>query len=94
MHTDAFHHSLALIDYLAPIVPRVAAHDRKLARALRRTATAMPLRIAAGEPERAHLAAGRVHVMLTMAQAWGYVHDDDIAEALHTARVLHEVTAP
>ena len=94
MHTDAFHQSLALIDHLAPLVPRIAAHDRKLARALRRAATAAPLCIAQEEPERAHLAAGRVHVRRTMAQAWGYVHDDDIAEALYAARLVHEATAP
>jgi hypothetical protein len=94
MYTHAFHLSLALIDYLAPLVPRIRVHDRKLARALRSSASAAPLHVAADEPEQAHMAAARVHVMLTVAQTWGYVHDDDIAEALYTARILHEATAP
>jgi hypothetical protein len=97
VHTDAFHTSLALIDHLAILVPRIALHDRKLARALRTSATAIPVHIAAGTPERlarAHTAAVRVHVMLIVAQSWTYVPDDDLADAQDTARRLETLTAP
>jgi hypothetical protein len=96
MHSDAFHTSLALIDHLALLVPRIALHDRKLARALRSSATAIPVHLAAGEPARlarAHAAAGRVHVMLVVAQAWAYVPADDLADAQDTARRLETLTA-
>jgi hypothetical protein len=97
MHSDAFHTSLALIDHLALLVPRIALHDRKLARALRTSATAIPVHLAAVEPARlarAHAAAGRVHVMLVVAQAWAYVPADDLADAQDTARRLETLTAP
>jgi hypothetical protein len=94
MHSDAFHTSLALIDHLALLVPRIALHDAALARALRTSATAVPVHIAAGKPARAHSAAGRVHVMLVIAQAWAYVPADDLADAQDTARQLETLTAP
>jgi hypothetical protein len=97
MNTDAFHISLALIDYLAAILPRVHMHDPALARSLRSAATAMPQHIAAAEPARlarAHAAALRAHVMLTVVQAWGYAPGDDLTAALDTARRLHALTAP
>jgi hypothetical protein len=52
--------------------------------------------IAAGQPERlarAHAAAGRVHVMLLVAQSWTYVPADDLAETQDTARRLEALTA-
>jgi hypothetical protein len=52
--------------------------------------------IAAGKPERlarAHAAAGRVHVMLIVAQSWAYVPADDLADAQDTARQLEKLTA-
>jgi hypothetical protein len=97
MNTDAFHTSLALIDYLAVIVPHVYMHDPALARALRTAATAIPQHLAAAEPERlarAHAAAIRLHVMLLIAQAWAYVPADDLADAQDTARKLEALTAP
>lgn len=60
----------------------------------RSSASVAPLHVAADEPEKAHKAACRVQVMLSVAQAWGYVHDDDVAEAQNTARLLHEATTP
>jgi hypothetical protein len=56
-------------------------------RALRSSATAIPVHIAARKPERlarAHTAAGRVHVMLIVAQSWAYVPADDLADAQRT----------
>jgi hypothetical protein len=50
--------------------------------------------IAAGKPARAHSAAGRVHVMLVIAQAWAYVPADDLADAQDTASRLEKLTAP
>jgi hypothetical protein len=97
MQTDAFHTSLALIDHLALLVPRIALHDAALARALRTAATAIPVHIAAGKPDRlarAHAAAVRVHVMLLVAQAWACVPADDLADAQDTARRLEALTAP
>jgi hypothetical protein len=84
MHTDTFHTSLALIDYLATIVPHVHMHDPALARTMRTAATAIPVHIAAGTPDRlarAYSAAVRVHVMLLIAQAWAYMPADDLADA-------------
>jgi hypothetical protein len=97
MNTDAFHTSLALIDHLATIVPHVHMHDPALARALRTSATAIPVHIAAGTPERltrAHAAALRLHVMLLVAQAWAYMPADNLADAQDTARQLETLTAP
>jgi hypothetical protein len=96
MHTDAFHASLALTDYLAVIAPHVHMHDPRLAQALRSAATAIPHHLAAEEPgrlARAHTAAGRVHAALCVVQAWGYVPADDPAEAQYTARNLHALIA-
>jgi hypothetical protein len=93
MHTDAFHTSLALIDNLAPIVHLIAAHDPHLAHSLRQAASAIPQHIAAGRLARAHKAAVRVHVLLLVAQAWGYLHTATLAEAQHTARHLQALTA-
>jgi hypothetical protein len=96
-HSDAFHTSLALIDHLAILVPRIALHDHKLARAMRSMATAIPHLIAAAEAAplaRAHKAAGRIHIMLDVVQAWGYVLPEDLSEARDTARRLHALTAP
>jgi hypothetical protein len=84
MHTNAFHHSLALIDYLAVIVPHVHMHDPALARIMCTAATAIPVHIAAAEPDRlarALTAALRVHVMLLVTQAWAYMPADDLAGA-------------
>jgi hypothetical protein len=50
-----------------------------------------------GQPERlarAHAAAGRVHVMLLVAQSWAYVPADDLADAQDTASRLEKLTAP
>jgi hypothetical protein len=108
MHTDAFHHSLALIDHLhlappprtstshlhlALIVHRIAPHDAALAHSLRAAATAIPQHIAAGRLGRAHSGAVRVHVLLLVAQAWGYLRPAALAEAQHTARHLQALTA-
>jgi hypothetical protein len=70
--------------HLALLVPRIALHDAALARTLRSSATAIPVHLAAGSPERlarAHAAAGRVHVMLIVAQSWAYVPADGLADA-------------
>jgi hypothetical protein len=32
--------------------------------------------------------------VLDVAQAWGYVHEDDIADAQRTAGQVHALTAP
>jgi hypothetical protein len=93
LHTDAFHTSLALIDLLAPVVPRIAPHDPALAHSLRSAASAIPQHIAAGRHGRAHASAIRVHVLLLVAQAWGYVHTATLAQAQHTARHLQALTA-
>jgi hypothetical protein len=99
MHTEAFHTALALIDHLAVLVPRVALHDPRLARALRQSATAIPVLLAAGQLARpalltrAHAVACRVHVMLTVIEAWAYVPADDLAEAQDTASRLTRLTA-
>jgi hypothetical protein len=64
---------------------------------MRGAATAIPCHLAAVEPERlsrAHAAAVRLHVMLLIAQAWGYVPADDLADAQDTARKLEALTAP
>jgi hypothetical protein len=52
--------------------------------------------IAAGKPQRlarVHTAAVRVHVMLLVAQAWGYMPAAGLAEAQDTARRLETLTA-
>jgi hypothetical protein len=82
LHTEAFHTSLAFIDYLTLLVPRIALHDPKLAQALRTSATAIPVHVATGQPERlqrAYMAAHRVYVMLTVIETWAYVPADDLA---------------
>jgi hypothetical protein len=74
-----------------------ARHDAALARALRTAATAIPVHIAAGKPDRlsrAHAAAVRVHVMLLVAQAWACVPAGDLTDAQNTARRLEALTAP
>jgi hypothetical protein len=70
-----------------------APHDAALAHALRSAASAIPQHIAAGRLARAHSAALRVHVLLLVAQAWGYLHTATLAEASHTARHLQALTA-
>jgi hypothetical protein len=94
MHTDALHHSLGLIDGLAPLVPRIQPHDPRLAAALRTAATALPLHIAATRPARAHITAARVLVLLEVAQAWGYVPAADLAGAQGSARAVYLLTGP
>ena len=93
MHTDAFHTALALIDHLAPLVPRIALHDRALAHSLREAATAIPAHVAAGRLGRAHRAAGRVHTVLLVTQAWDYLPGIALADAQLTAHHLHSLTA-
>jgi hypothetical protein len=76
-------------------VPRIALRDA--ARALRTSATVLPVHIAAGKSHRlarAHMAAVRVHLMLLAAQVWACVPADDLADAQDTARRLETLTAP
>src|SRR5690606_31246495 len=47
IHTDAFHVSLSLIESLVPIVEQLPLMDAELARALRRSAAAIPQALAA-----------------------------------------------
>jgi hypothetical protein len=98
LHDEAFHTSLALIDHLSLLVPRIALHDPKLARALRHSATAIPVLLGAGQLERpelitrAHSIAYRVNIMLTVLEAWAYVPADELAEAQDTASRLVTLT--
>jgi hypothetical protein len=56
-------------------------------------ASGIPQYIAASRLARARAGAVRVHVLLLVAQAWGYVHPAVLAEAEHTARHLQALTA-
>jgi hypothetical protein len=105
MHTVEFHLSLTLIQSLVPILPRLRAIDRELARALRASATAIPRALAAAElaaraqdaarhRRRAHALARHVLALLLTAHAWHYEMPDKRSLALVQAEHLVEYLAP
>ncbi|HWN71465.1 MAG TPA: hypothetical protein VNM90_27690 [Haliangium sp.] len=105
MHTVEFHLSLALIQALAPILPRLRLMDRELARELRASATAIPRalasavlaarpHVAARHRSRAHALARHVHALLLTGHAWHYQMPGLRSEALMSAEHLAEYLTP
>jgi len=89
---DALERALALISLLRRVLARIAAKDPDLARQIRKAASSIPLNLAEGRErvgrDRAHhyrIALGstaEVAAALAVAERWGYVEAEDLAEAL------------
>jgi CheY-like chemotaxis protein len=108
MHTVEAHHSLALIESLALILPRLRLHGRdgrELARELRTSATAIPRALAASalaarphvaarDRPRAHALARHVHALLFTGHAWHYEMPGLRSRALVQAEHLAEYLTP
>ena len=88
----AYQVSLDLIRTLRPIVPAIQKFDRDLAVQLRRAATSVSLNLGEGSRreggdkrrhfEMAHGSAGEVLTALDVADAWGYVLEQDVPRQL------------
>jgi four helix bundle protein len=82
--------ALTLVTSLAPLLERLAHHDRDLASQLRRAASSVTLCISEGARragrDRLHLyrvaagSAAEVASSLDVASAWSYLGRDDVAE--------------
>ena len=105
MHTVEFHLSLALIQSLGPILPRLRHLDPELARELRASATAIPRalasaalaarpHVAARHRSRAHALARHVHALLLTGHAWHYEMPGLRSHAIVQAGHLVEYLAP
>ena len=92
MNFEAFEISLQLIAALRTPIERLQQHDASLANQLRRAASSVPLNLSEGRRrvgrDRLHLwriaagSADEVLAALRVAQAWGYVEQDLVAESL------------
>ena len=99
----AFERTLELVRSLRSIVVRLERRDRELAKQLRTAATSIGLNLAEGRKrtgkDRLHLfrvAAGSAEETrgcLRIAEAWGYVVETDIAEALEHADAIVAILA-
>jgi four helix bundle protein len=88
----AFDAALALVRCVRGPIEQVATRDRSLADQLRRAASSVPLNVSEGNrrtgKDRIHLwrvaagSADEVRAALLVAEAWGYLDQDAIAEAL------------
>jgi four helix bundle protein len=92
MPFDAFDVSLALLRSLRSLLDKIAQHDGNLASQIRRAAASVPLNLREGRcrkgRDRLHLwrvaqgSADEIAAAVKVAEAFGYVDADDIAEPL------------
>ncbi|MEM9489504.1 MAG: four helix bundle protein [Myxococcota bacterium] len=88
----ALEHSLDFIRLLRPLIRILERHDKSLAKQLRDAASSVALNLAEGRrrvgKDRAHLwriaagSADEARTCLHVAEAWGYLAEDDSREAL------------
>ena len=89
---EAFNISLDLVRCVRPVITAVKTHDADLARQLRKAVASVPLNLNEGRRrsgrDRLHswrIAAGsadEAQACLLVAEAWGYIGNDDIERAL------------
>ena len=84
--------SLALIRLLKKLIAKIAVRDRDLANQIQRAASSVPLNVSEARRrngrDRLHLfrvalgSAAETATALEVAVGWGYLGDDEVAEAL------------
>ena len=103
-----FTHSLSIIRALRPLLGSIKRHDASLVKQVRSAASSVSLNLAESRGRRGkdalhfqRIALGSAEettACLLVAEAWGYVDNDDIAECLallgHLQAMLGKLTRP